>query len=198
MIIMSKQIPLKLATPWVTSLFDCLTGGRPPYWILKNTRIYFHVQRIRMHHGAKLLDISKSFGFQDGGPTPSWVLKFEFLWPIWAWKASEHQPTKFHRKRSNDLWDIAIYPIFKMVAICHLECVRHEFWRLSKSSGVAMVGHRWARAHPTSARVGREICINSKSFWRSRGGGADSTWASRYTVYLLWTHHDNAFVHCRS
>ena len=24
--------------------------------------------------------------------------------------------------------------------------------------------HGWARAHPTSARVGREICTNSKSF----------------------------------
>jgi len=30
--------------------------------------------------------------------------------------------------------------------------------------GVATVGHGWARAHPTSARVGREICTNSKSF----------------------------------
>jgi len=35
-------------------------------------------------------------------------------------------------------------------------------------------------------------------FWRGRVGAADSTWAWRYTVYLLWnwTHHANAFVHC--
>jgi len=31
-------------------------------------------------------------------------------------------------------------------------------------SGVATVGHGWAHAHPTSARVGRGICTNSKSF----------------------------------
>ena len=31
-------------------------------------------------------------------------------------------------------------------------------------SGVATGGHGWARAHPTSARVGREICTNSRSF----------------------------------
>ena len=37
-------------------------------------------------------------------------------------------------------------------------------------SGVAMVAHGWACAHPTSARVGREICTNLKTFWRSRGG----------------------------
>ena len=30
----------------------------------------------------------------------------------------------------------------------------------------------WARAHPTSARVGSKICTNSKSFLRSRGGGS--------------------------
>ena len=45
------------------------------------------------------------------------------------------------------------------------------------------------RAHPTSARVGRKICTNSKSFLRSRVGVADS-------VYFIWTHHENAFVHC--
>ena len=32
------------------------------------------------------------------------------------------------------------------------------------SSGVATVGHGWARAHPTSARVGSEIFTNLKSF----------------------------------
>jgi len=48
--------------------------------------------------------------------------------------------------------------------------------------------HRWARAHPTSARVGREICTNLKSFFRGVGWGiANSAWAWRYTVYLLWT-----------
>ena len=40
------------------------------------------------------------------------------------------------------------------------------------SSGVATVGHGWARANPTSARVGREICTNSEFFggvgWGSR------------------------------
>jgi len=40
-----------------------------------------------------------------------------------------------------------------------------------KSTGVATGGHGWARAHPTSARVGREICTNSKFFCTSRGGG---------------------------
>jgi len=35
----------------------------------------------------------------------------------------------------------------------------------------ATVWHEWARAHPTSARVGREICTNSAFFWRSGGGG---------------------------
>jgi len=35
-------------------------------------------------------------------------------------------------------------------------------------------------------------------FWRSRGGGeAYSAWAWTYALYLLWTHHENAFVHCR-
>ena len=29
---------------------------------------------------------------------------------------------------------------------------------------IATVGHGWARAHPTSARVGRKICTNAKSF----------------------------------
>jgi len=33
-------------------------------------------------------------------------------------------------------------------------------------------------------------------FWRSRVGVADSAWTWRYTVYLLWTGHENAFVHC--
>jgi len=67
-----------------------------------------------------------------------------------------------------------------------------------QTSGIATVGHGWAHAHPTSARVGHEICINSKSFGAVGWGGvADSAWAWRYTVYLLWTHHENAFVHCR-
>ena len=65
-------------------------------------------------------------------------------------------------------------------------------------SGVSTVGHGWARAHPTSARVGREICTKSKSFYGGvRVGVADSAWAWRYTVCLLWTHYENAFVHCR-
>jgi len=29
-------------------------------------------------------------------------------------------------------------------------------------TSVATGGHGWARAHPTSARVGREICTNSE------------------------------------
>jgi len=58
--------------------------------------------------------------------------------------------------------------------------------------------HGWAPAHHTSARVGSEICANSKSFFGGVGvGEADDAWAWRYTVYLLWTHHENAFVHCR-
>jgi len=31
-------------------------------------------------------------------------------------------------------------------------------------NGVATVGHGWARTHSTSARVGREICANSRVF----------------------------------
>ena len=42
---------------------------------------------------------------------------------------------------------------------------------VAPTSGVATVGHGWARAHPTSARMGHEICTNSRSFLRSRGGG---------------------------
>jgi len=46
---------------------------------------------------------------------------------------------------------------------------------LHASSGVATVGHGLARAHPTSAMVGREICTNSKSFLEEyRAGVADS------------------------
>jgi len=37
--------------------------------------------------------------------------------------------------------------------------------------GVATGGHGWARAHPTSARVGREICTNLKSFFGGVGVG---------------------------
>ena len=41
----------------------------------------------------------------------------------------------------------------------------------SSRHGGARVGT--ARAHPTSARVGHEICTNSKTFfWRSRVGGS--------------------------
>jgi len=45
-------------------------------------------------------------------------------------------------------------------------------YRVISDSGVATGGHGWACAHPTSARVGREICTNSEFFWRSRGGGS--------------------------
>ena len=41
-------------------------------------------------------------------------------------------------------------------------------------SGLATVGHGWARAHPTSARVGREIYTNSKSFSEDYDGGGGS------------------------
>ena len=44
----------------------------------------------------------------------------------------------------------------------------------SYSSGVATVGHGWAHAHPNLARTAREICTNSKFFWRIEGGVADS------------------------
>jgi len=46
-----------------------------------------------------------------------------------------------------------------------------------RSSGIATVGHGWACAHPTSARVGREICTNSKFF-----GGVG--WGSRLRMSL--------------
>ena len=39
-------------------------------------------------------------------------------------------------------------------------------------SGVSTVGHGLARDHPTSARVGREICTNSKSFLDEWSGGS--------------------------
>ena len=45
---------------------------------------------------------------------------------------------------------------------------------MKSASGVATVEHGWARAHPTSARVDREICTHSKSFWRSRESGGGS------------------------
>ena len=38
-------------------------------------------------------------------------------------------------------------------------------------SGIATVEHRWARAHPTSTRVGREICTNTKIFFGGVGWG---------------------------
>jgi len=66
-------------------------------------------------------------------------------------------------------------------------------------SGVATVGHGWARAHPTLARVGHQICTNSNSFLGEvRWGGSRLRMSLKvYSVYLLWTHHENAFVHCR-
>jgi len=57
---------------------------------------------------------------------------------------------------------------------------------LTMTSGVPRVGTGGHVPTYTSAGVGREICTNSKSFWRNRGEGvADSAWAWRYTVCPL-------------
>jgi len=54
---------------------------------------------------------------------------------------------------------------YEMHSLAVPEIIVIEFrLRVVNTSGVATVGHGWARAHPTSARVGREICTNSKSF----------------------------------
>ena len=50
----------------------------------------------------------------------------------------------------------------------------HQSWREAQTliTVCHWHSHRWARAHCTLARVGHEICTNSKSFFcRSRGGG---------------------------
>ena len=42
--------------------------------------------------------------------------------------------------------------------------------RIVKNELRGIINEQWRSHGCTSARVGREICTNSKSFWRSRGG----------------------------
>ena len=41
----------------------------------------------------------------------------------------------------------------------------------AEDTGIATGGHGWACAHPFSARVGREICTDLKSFFGGVGVG---------------------------
>jgi len=64
-------------------------------------------------------------------------------------------------------------------------------WR---SHGVAQVG----MCPPYLGQGGSWDLHKFKEFFGGVGVGvADSAWAWRYTEYLLWTYHENAFVHCR-
>ena len=130
-----------------------------------------------------------------------------------------HEPTNQQTRRMTDKWDnysrqwnqlsvshcSAVQCCWRRVslnvgglfaeAVANCKAWKNMEWKNTIISGVATGGHGWARAHPTSARVGREICTNSRSFSEQLGwvgrGVADSAWTRRYTVYLclLWTHH---------
>ena len=52
--------------------------------------------------------------------------------------------------------------------------------------------HGWARAHPTSTRVGREICTNSRSFFRGVrvGGGLQTPHETEGTPYI-YTYYEH-------
>jgi len=54
-------------------------------------------------------------------------------------------------------------------------CTKHSYNHCELTTGVATGGHGWARAHPTSARVGREICTNSRTFFGGVGWGGFQT-----------------------
>ena len=55
---------------------------------------------------------------------------------------------------------------------------KYQHWR----------SHGWARAHPTSARVGREICTNSRSFLDESGWGGSRLSMNRKVHHIFNEH----------
>jgi len=54
-------------------------------------------------------------------------LNFEILMVSTAKRVSVHHRTKFRGDRSNHCWDMAIFRLFKVVAVCHLGFLVHVF-----------------------------------------------------------------------
>ena len=63
-------------------------------------------------------------------------------------------------------------------------------------TGVATGGHGWARAHPTSARVGRELAQIRGVFWSSGGGGGLQTLHEPEGTPYIYTYYEHIICLC--
>ena len=89
---------------------------------------YITLLGVPMHHLAKFYqnqtngcgDITFNV-FQNGGRPPSWIFLNLNFWTATSDNICQH--AKLHQNRSNRCWDIAIYPFFKMAAVCHFRFI---------------------------------------------------------------------------
>jgi len=81
--------------------------------------------------------------FQNGGHSPSWIFFKLIFFAFRVQIVNMHPCAKFRRSWCNRCSDIAVYPYFKMAAICHFEFVGQILGR------------------PTTEFVGIYHCANS-------------------------------------